>query len=134
MIVDEGLEILEEDECLRLLGTVALGRVAVTVGALPAIFVVNYTIVDGAVLFRTGEGTKLRAALERAVVAFEADSSDPMYHEGWSVQLIGVAEELAETVDSVPVTPWARGARSHLIRIQPQLVSGRRIVRSLRAD
>src|SRR4051794_31747685 len=92
MLVHEGLEILSEDDCWRLLGTMAIGRVGVTIGALPAIFPVNYVLADGAIVFRTGEGTKLRAAVNRSVVVFEVDDADPVYHGGWSVQAVGVAE------------------------------------------
>ena len=65
-MVYDGLEILDEHECRRLLASQCIGRVGVTIGALPAIFPVNYVTVDGDIVFRTGEGTKLRAALERA--------------------------------------------------------------------
>ena len=135
MLVDEGLEILDDEECWRLLGTAALGRVAVTIGALPAIFPVNYAVLDRAVVFRTGEGTKLRAALDRAVVAFEVDQGDAIYHGGWSVQVVGVAEEVPPEVVNgiapIPVAPWAPGARTHYVQIRPELISGRRITRTI---
>ena len=115
---------------MRLLGCTTVGRVAVTIGALPAIFVVNYVLADGAIVFRTGEGTKLKAALDRAVVAFEADLTDPVHHQGWSVQAIGVAEEFTpDAADFEGPSPWAPGIRDHLVRIRPEFVSGRRIPR-----
>ena len=127
-MVYEGLEILDEHECRRLLASQCIGRVGVTIGALPAIFPVNYVTVDGDIVFRTGEGTKLRAALEHAVVAFEVDHADTVYHDGWSVQVIGMAEEIDATwAKNLPVTPWAPGRRQHVIRIRPELLSGRRI-------
>ena len=48
---------------------------------------VNYAVLDGDIVIRTGSGTKLDAALTGAVVAFEIDSVDPIYHEGWSVMV-----------------------------------------------
>ena len=129
MLVDEGLELLSEEECMRLLGSTTVGRVGVTVGALPAIFVVNYTLVDGDIVFRTAEGTKLKAALRHAVVAFEADLTDPVYHQGWSVQAIGVAETFEPSDDVTGPTPWAPGERDHFVRIRPEFVTGRRIRR-----
>lgn len=135
MLVNEGLEILDDDECWRLLGTAGLGRVAVTIGALPAIFPVNYAVVDHAVVFRTSEGTKLRAALDRAMVAFEVDQGDALYHSGWSVQVVGVAQEIPPDVVNgigpIPVAPWAPGARTHYVQIRPELISGRRITRAV---
>lgn len=132
LINEDGLEILDEDECWRLVGTTALGRVGVTIGALPAIFPVNYAVVGRTVVFRTGPGTKLRAALEHNVVAFEVDDGDALYHEGWSVLLVGVGAEIdsneVAALGPIPVAPWAPGNRRHYVRIWPELVSGRRIV------
>jgi uncharacterized protein len=133
MLADDGLELLEEQECLRLLATSPVGRVAVTIGGLPAVFPVNFAMVDGDILFRTGEGTKLRAAVAHAIVGFQADAIDSTYHEGWSVFVIGRSEEIdddgSDLVTHAPVAPWAGGDRHHLVRIRPELVSGRRITR-----
>lgn len=133
MLHDDGLELLTEAECRDLLGHHAVGRVAVTVGGLPAVFPVNYVMVDGDVVFKTGEGTKLSAALRHAVVAFQVDEIDRLYHEGWSVLAVGTAEVVTDPddldPDDLPLAPWAAGTRDHLVRIRPELVSGRRIVR-----
>jgi nitroimidazol reductase NimA-like FMN-containing flavoprotein (pyridoxamine 5'-phosphate oxidase superfamily) len=127
-LFDEGLELLDDAECLRLLSTVSLGRVGVTIASLPAIFPVNFALHDGDVLFRTGDGAKLRAALRGAVVVFEADHADAASRSGWSVQAVGVAEEVTEELgDLVSVAPWASGARHHLVRIHPEMLTGRRI-------
>lgn len=136
MLVDEGLEILTEDECWRLIEMPGIGRVGVTVGALPAIFPVNYTAPHRTIVFRTADGTKLRAAVEHAVVVFEVDHADPLYHDGWSVQVVGVAEPIdgaggdedAAALHAA-VAPWAPGERSNYVRIRPEMVSGRRITR-----
>jgi len=130
MLVDEGLEILGEDECWRLIEMPGVGRVGVSVGALPAIFPVNYAVRDHTIVFRTAPGTKLRAAVDHAVVAFEVDHADPLYHDGWSVQVVGVAEPVDDADDlAAPVAPWAPGDRSNYVCIRPQMVSGRRITR-----
>jgi hypothetical protein len=86
-----GLEVLSRDECLRLLGTAALGRVAVTTAALPTILPVNFRFDGRHILIRTGRGTKLDAATRNAVVAFEVDEVEPATREGWSVVVTGVA-------------------------------------------
>ena len=130
-LVYEGLEVLDERECRRLLAAASIGRVGVTIGALPAIFPVNYQYVDGDILFRTGEGTKLRAALDHAVVAFEVDHVDPAERKGWSVQVVGIAERIG-TAGLTPepvLEPWAPGSRQHLVRIRPEILTGRRIAR-----
>jgi uncharacterized protein len=133
MLGDDGLELLDEPECLRLMGTCPVGRVALTIGGLPAVFPVNFALVDGDIVFRTGTGTKLSAALDKTIVGFEVDAIDPTYHEGWSVLAVGRAEEMVpnggDPADHLPVAPWAGGDRKHVVRIRPEFISGRRIVR-----
>jgi hypothetical protein len=134
MLIDEGLELLSDEECRRLLASQSVGRVGVSMAALPAILPVNYSMVDGAVVFRTGDGVKLRAALHGNVVAFEVDHSDSDLHEGWSVLVIGLAEVVTDPVERdrcIPPTSWAGGDRSHVVRIRPELISGRRLVPSV---
>jgi hypothetical protein len=53
VIVDEDLEPLTEDHARGLLATGEVGRVGITIGALPAIFPVNYWLTDGTIVFRT---------------------------------------------------------------------------------
>jgi uncharacterized protein len=131
-LIDNGLEILSPEQCLDLLQHSTVGRVAVTVAALPAIFPVNYAILDEAIVFRTGEGTKLRAALERAVVAFQVDHIDDATASGWSVMAVGMAEEITDPADikaaeQLGLHPFAAGDRAHFVRIRPEFLSGRRI-------
>lgn len=137
MVVEDGLEILTERECRERLERAHIGRIAVTLGALPAIFPVNYAMLDGDVVFMTGEGTKLRAASRNAVLAFEIDAYDPLTRSGWSVLVVGMASELEgearETATRLPLEPWARGDRDHYISISTDFVSGRRIGRVGRA-
>ena len=132
-LIDNGLEILSPDQCRDLLQRTSLGRVAVTVAALPAIFPVNYSVLDDQIIFRTGEGTKLRAALERAVVAFQIDHIDESTGAGWSVMAVGLADEITDpeeirAAEQLDLHPFAAGDRSHFVRIRPEFLSGRRIV------
>lgn len=130
---DQGLEILSEDMCRRLLAKADVGRVAITVGALPAVLPVNYAMLNGDIVFLTAEGTKLDAALANAVVAFEVDEIDREHGRGWSVLVIGVASEITDPADiagatALGIQPWAGGDRHHFVRIRAEFVSGRRIV------
>src|SRR5579864_5006638 len=68
-----GLDEIEVAECWQLLGTQAVGRVAVIVGHYPLVFPVNYAVDDKAILYRTGTGTKLQS-IHRSNVTFEVDS------------------------------------------------------------
>jgi len=133
MLIDEGLELLDEDEAWRLVLPGGVGRVGVTIGPLPAIFPVNYVVVDGAIAFRTSPGTKLSAATARATVAFEVDDFDLVARTGWSVLVVGPSERVldAKFSDALRVAglaPMAAGARVDLVRIRPELITGRRLV------
>ena len=129
-----GLEVLDREQCLSLLAGASLGRVGVTTGALPTVLPVNFVLHDDRILIRSGEGTKLDAALRDAVVAFEVDDFDPLYHSGWSVVVTGVAtslddpEELA-AVDRLALPHWAPQPDGHVVAISTEMVSGRRLDR-----
>ncbi len=134
MTVDRnGLDVLDREECLALLAQAHLGRVALSVGALPTILPVNFRLIDEHVVFRTGVGSKLDAATRGAVVAFEVDEVDPMEHTGWSVVVTGIAEEvppagLAGPILSSAIPRWAPRGASRILFLSTEIVSGRRIV------
>jgi uncharacterized protein len=128
-----GFVALGEEECFELLGRETFGRVGVTLGSIPVVLPVNYHFADGAIHFRTGEGTKLKAAAQNTVVAFQVDHIDPTYHAGWSVLAVGMARVLEESTavswaSRLPLRAWAPGVRDHFVRIVPDFVSGRRIL------
>ena len=133
MLIDEGLELMAEEDALSLVASRDVGRVGVTVGALPAIFPVNHRLIDGAIVFRTGEGSKLSAAARGAVVAFEVDDFDLAARTGWSVLVVGRSEVVHDldvtfkVLDS-GLEPLAGGRRQVIVRIVPEFVSGRRTV------
>jgi nitroimidazol reductase NimA-like FMN-containing flavoprotein (pyridoxamine 5'-phosphate oxidase superfamily) len=128
----EGLEILDEDECRALLQTGGVGRVAVSMNALPAVFPVNYRLLGDSILFFTGTGTKLRAAMSNTVVAFEVDDFDADTETGWSVLVVGIPSEVTDpavlaSVRRLGLHPWAKGERNRLVRLHTDFVSGRRV-------
>jgi uncharacterized protein len=133
VIVDDGLELLTEDQARGLLATGEVGRIGITIGALPAIFPVNYRLIDGSIVFRTAPGSKMSAATEGAVVAFEVDDYQLADRSGWSVLAIGRAEvihdlAMAFKVLDARLEPLADGSRTAIVRIEPTFISGRRIV------
>ncbi|HEX5615337.1 MAG TPA: pyridoxamine 5'-phosphate oxidase family protein [Acidimicrobiia bacterium] len=140
MLRDEGLDLLTEPECYDLLASGSIGRVGVTVGALPVILPVNYRTVERDVVFRTSPGTKLRAALDHAVIAFEVDALDAERRSGWSVLVVGRAREVVDPdevarLDALDLAPWAGDAgRDRWVRLHPEFVSGRRIPHALASD
>lgn len=135
MLIDEGLEVLTEEQCLELLAVGPVGRVGVTIHGLPVILPVNYALVDGDIVFRTSDGTKLHAATDHAVIAFEVDTQDADSHSGWSVLAIGRSSSVTDeeeqiALDQYEITPWAGGERNKYVRLRPELISGRRIAHS----
>ena len=127
-----GLEVLSREESLYLLGTVPVARIGLTMGALPVILPVNFTVDDGEIILRTVEGTKMDAALANAVVAVEMDDFDSISHSGWSVLVRGMSRVLAlpgelERARSLALRPWAGEAPDRYVAIATDLVSGRRI-------
>ena len=132
MMVDEGLELLEDDDCFELLSRQSMGRVALTMGALPVVFPVNFVLDRHMVVFRTDEGTKLDAACRGSRVAFEIDGTDAAARTGWSVLIRGEAIEVTDPAElarlrKLPLDPWAPGPKTHHVRILPAVLTGRRI-------
>lgn len=132
--VDEtGQEVLSPEECRRLLRQRRPGRVGLVEGGYPLVLPVNYVFDDDAVVFRTAMGTSLaRAAAVAAVLAFEIDETDTVYHGGWSVLVRGAAEQVGdperiEQLRALPVRPWIHRASPVWIRIAAEHVTGRRI-------
>ena len=135
MLVDHGLQLLEEEEARALLAQSDVGRVGVTIGAIPAIFPVNYAVIGDSIVFRTAPGSKLSAAAAGAVVAFEVDDYGLFDRSGWSVLAVGHAQvveddALRERVTAAGLESFVDGARTAIVRIEPTFVSGRRIIHS----
>ena len=98
--------------------------------ALPAIFPVNFCMVAGQVVFCSGEGTKLTAALSGTIVAFETDWATR--GEVWSVQLVGASRVVEPATDLAAaelaaLRSLAPVPRRYLVKITPERISGRRL-------
>lgn len=129
---DADIEILSEAECLDLLQSHSVGRIALTDHDQPLIFPVNYAADDRAVVFRTAPGMKLTEA-PMSKVAFEIDEVDPDAGTAWSVMVQGVAYEitfaldrLSERLRELVVEPLAPGERKNWIAVMRREISGRR--------
>jgi uncharacterized protein len=127
------VEDLPRDICLDLLRSASVGRLGVTVRALPAILPVNYVVFGDDIIVRTVPGSKLDAATAQAVVAFEVDDFDKDGSWGWSVLVQGVAHEVTDRTEqaalrSLRIRPWAYpdGEAYRFLRISTELISGRR--------
>jgi hypothetical protein len=133
------MEVLEPEECLRLIAPGGIGRVAFTSSNGPAVLPVNYKLHDGAIVFRTAYGGPMDQDLRTGVegvdikIGFEVDRIDEAQQEGWSVLIQGpahhVPEDEVDKVAEADVTSWAGGERHLYIRIVPSQITGRRIHR-----
>ena len=126
------VEILSEQECLELLRSHRVGRIALTYDGQPLVFPVNYATDDRAVVFRTAPGMKLTEA-PMAKVAFEIDEVDSATGVAWSVMVQGVAYEITAALDHLSermrelvVEPMAPGERRNWVAIVRREISGRR--------
>ncbi len=142
---------LERHECLRLLslhpddigpskrsghaeraGRVPrIGRVGFSLDGVPIILPVNYGMVDGDVVVRTGEGVKLLSAIDRSIVAFEVDAVDLDEMVAWSVLVRGLCTEMAEPDDveaarRATPAPLVSDPGDRYLRIRTGVLTGRR--------
>ncbi len=118
---------LNERQALRLLAGMTVGRVVYTVGALPAVLPVLFRLDgEGAVLLSARAGSPFVQAVDDAVVGFETGEVSDTDGSGWSVTVVGRANVLPD-----PEQVSADGATARpdqvLVRIPPELVTGRRL-------
>ncbi|MDQ4096536.1 MAG: pyridoxamine 5'-phosphate oxidase family protein [Actinomycetota bacterium] len=132
--VSTGIEFLDREQCLRLLATDDVGRLAIIAGGAPVMFPVNYALDGDAIVFRTDPGTKSDFG-PRAPACFEVDCLDRAQRAGWSVVVSGRLEEVTRydevtlgRLRKLPLAPWAGGPRAHWLRLVPERITGRRVV------
>ena len=111
---------LDRPTCLALLTTQHVGRLIIDAAA-PVVRVVNYTIFEETVMFRSDPGPQIDAIVDRPVV-FEADMIDDRTRSGWSVVVRGIARDHSDHLAGIgqagaTVDPWAPGPKSRWIGI-----------------
>lgn len=122
---------MTREQALRRLGSVPIGRIVFTRHALPVIRPVNHLLDNGQVIIRSHEGSAIAAATdhgEGTVVVYEADDLDPVTRTGWSVMVTGLARLITDPGQKSryqkTLRPWIAAPMSHVVRIDPQIVSG----------
>lgn len=132
--VTTGLRVksLSRDDCIGLLAPGGLGRVAVSSGALPAVYSVFFSLVGGYIVLRLAATWVLCKEADQAVVAFNADYTDKEGRSGWSVMVQGLGEqvtdlELEASLRSIPLRAWGEPSEDDVfVRIALNKVSGTR--------
>jgi nitroimidazol reductase NimA-like FMN-containing flavoprotein (pyridoxamine 5'-phosphate oxidase superfamily) len=122
---------LDREECLRLLQGGRVGRIAFADDSGPDVFPVNYVMDGEDVLIATTAYGSLARSSTNDRVAFEVDELDDFTESGWSVVVRGRAtrESPASQTAERP-QPWAEGNRTYVMRITPDVISGRRLIPS----
>ncbi len=125
-----GLELLSREDCVHLLATRTIGRIAFHAAALPVILPVAYAVDGDSIVVRVRGGSQLDAGTRGAVVAFEVDDVDAADGGHWSVVVTGVTSAVSDPAElerakALPLDDWA-GDGDRFIRISRELVSGRR--------
>jgi nitroimidazol reductase NimA-like FMN-containing flavoprotein (pyridoxamine 5'-phosphate oxidase superfamily) len=122
---------LDRDDCLALLATTDLGRLAVNApGWPPVIRPVNFVFDERSrsIVFCSARGAKLTALLRTEQAAFEVDGRTD--GGGWSVIVQGRVEEITNAAEltrlsRLPLRPAVPG--EHWMRLATTVVSGRRV-------
>jgi nitroimidazol reductase NimA-like FMN-containing flavoprotein (pyridoxamine 5'-phosphate oxidase superfamily) len=126
------LQPLTEQECRELLASRTLGRLGLSAKSLPYVVPVRYVFDGERILMRTGRDTSMAAATSGAVVAFQVDDIDERIGAGWSVQVQGLARELAEPLPSVgdldrALGAWLGDSPAVCFSIPAAVISGQRL-------
>jgi nitroimidazol reductase NimA-like FMN-containing flavoprotein (pyridoxamine 5'-phosphate oxidase superfamily) len=114
---------LSSADCWALLATASVGRIALSIRALPMIVPVRYRVDDGSVAISLGRPGLPVATVHDAVVAFAVDDIDQGSTTGWMVQMQGrarLATSLASSGSSDPAHI------DQVIRLAPATVTGHR--------
>lgn len=116
---------IETEEWLALVPSAAVGRVACTVAALPAVIPVRFRVDAGELLLLAPGGWRLREALHDAVVALEVAIENPVDHRLWSLLLVGPARDVGPCDPATAAAFGAADAMGSLVRLRPEIASAR---------
>lgn len=122
---------LSDEESLELLSTKTFGRLVVRRKDDMDLFPLNYVVHEGAIYFRTAEGSKLFSLTLNDDVLFEADNVDSEAEEAWSVIVKGSARALQSNdeiakADELPLKPWLPTLKYNYVVVTPSGISGRK--------
>ena len=84
-------ERIPADQCWELLATASVGRLALSVRALPVILPVQYYVDGRRLAVCLGHHEIPKRSLNETIIAFAADAIDPLTRSGWSVQVQGLS-------------------------------------------
>jgi len=117
-------QLISEQTCWELLATASVGRLALSVRALPVILPVQYYLDGRRLTVCLGHRQIPERSLNDVIIAFAADVIDPVTRSGWSVQVQGrsvMPRWLG--VDTACGQPTA----GQVVLIEPRVIRGHRV-------
>jgi hypothetical protein len=119
--MDTPWEQIPSQRCWELLATASVGRLALSVQALPVILPVQYYVTRHRLAVCLGHHSIPARSLNETIIAFTADSIDPVARSGWAVQIQGRSS-----------IPWLDGfdtacgqpAAGQVVEIEPGTITG----------
>jgi uncharacterized protein len=120
--------VLSAEQCRGLLASGGLGRIALSIDALPTIVPTEFAVLDGNIVVREPASTKASKALIGRVVAFAVDHAEDG-RAAWNVVVVGLAAvvddpaQLAQLA-TLALDGWAVKASSRYIAIPTEHISG----------
>jgi uncharacterized protein len=108
---------LTRDQCVARLNGRSVGRVSVSIGALPVVVPVDYRVEDDSVVFRAPLDRGLATACDGAVIAFEVDDFAALVGSDarWSVHIVDIAHSGPDQM----IRLHTGALRGHEIRANP---------------
>lgn len=131
----DGTASLSIPECERRLEAGGVGILALAGVAAPVLRPINFILHQGAVVLRTGEGSILEAANFSEPASFVIFEVDRFEHTGWSVVVTGklMERKALGSLSELPLRPWARAEKHHLVGLSIEEISGRRLANGVAA-
>ena len=114
-------EQIPTQRCWELLATASIGRLALSVRALPVIVPVQYYVTAHRLTACLGHHAIPERSLDNAVIALTADAIDPATRSGWSVQVQG--RSFIPRPDGFD-TACGQYTAAQLVEIEPATVTG----------
>jgi hypothetical protein len=122
----------DDVQCRDLLGRTRIGRIGLSIGAVPAVIPIRYELSDTGILVGCGVD-QVAKAMENSVIALQSDGFDEDSQKRWTVLAIGPthrigALELRSHAPEQHATAWDVDAvrnAPHLFHLEPGVLSGR---------
>lgn len=129
MRTDDGLEILDQAECRRLMAGAKVGRIGFTARAMPAIQPVQVAVHAGRVVVPVRPGGRLATACRGAVVVVQADCTAPSSGSTWSVEVVGTARVVTDrgevaALDRLGLQTWTAAGDRCYVTVAMEAITG----------